>query len=79
MTQYMRVIKKTIRKTVAFLKRQWVYLLISYILLFATFLMEIRDSYKQNSAPTAYQYFDFVVEPSSDDSILMHSSPDSVK
>lgn len=79
MTNRMRVIRRVIRKTVDFLKKPIVYIFISYLLLFITFIMEIKDSYKKHSETTAYQYFDFIVEASPDDSILMNSSPDSVK
>lgn len=74
------VINLIIRKAIIFFRRPVVvYILISYLLLLATFFMEIRDSYKKNEKMMTYSYFDFIVNEETDDSVLMHTSPNCTK
>jgi len=55
--------KRLIRRIIIFLQHPIVYIFISYVLLFLTFLMEIYDIYKYNFELNSYQYCDFFVTP----------------
>ena len=73
------VIKRFIRKSIIILGKPFLYLFASYLVLFMAFLMTIHQVYKNNERIMTYSYFDFIVNQEADDSILMNTSPKSLK
>ena len=63
MKNIMPFIKKIINPIIIFFSQPLVYLFISYVLLFTTFIIEINDAYKHNSLINSYQHCDFFVTP----------------
>lgn len=81
MQTYMKVMKRIVRRTIIFFRRPVVYLFISYLFLFATFVLSIKDTYQNNIANgnASGSYFDYVVNTQPDDGILMQPSSNVVR